>query len=48
MKKTCVTCVRGNLSSYLYLCVECLKKDKPGNRFPNWEKKEVKDENNLD
>jgi hypothetical protein len=39
---TCATCKRGNLSSNLKECVDCLKKDKPGNRFPNWELKEEK------
>lgn len=36
--KTCASCVRGKLSSQLSLCVECLRKDAPGNRFPNWGK----------
>lgn len=36
--KTCATCKSKLLSSYVKVCVECLKKDKPGNRFPNWEK----------
>ena len=37
MSKTCLTCVRGDLSSYLDKCVDCLNKDKIGNRFPNYE-----------
>lgn len=36
LRKTCRTCLRGALSSYITECVECLKKDKPGDRFPNW------------
>jgi len=38
--KTCVTCTRGCLSSYLDKCVECLNKANKDDRFPNWEKKE--------
>lgn len=35
--KTCASCKRGKLSSYLKECVACLQKDEPGNRFPEWE-----------
>lgn len=37
MSKTCLTCVRGSLSSRLDKCVECIREDKIGNSFPNYE-----------
>jgi hypothetical protein len=39
-EKTCASCKLGSLSSYTKECVDCLAKDEPGNRFPNWEKKD--------
>lgn len=37
MSKTCLTCVRGSLSSMLDKCVECLREGRIGNSFPNYE-----------
>lgn len=39
-KNVCTNCKYGKLSSNIPTCVQCLKEDAPGNRFPLWEAKD--------
>jgi hypothetical protein len=37
---TCSSCKFRHLSSYVERCVNCLKEDEPGNRFPKYERED--------